>query len=440
MDLSEEQSMLRDSVTRYVRERHGFDGRMARLRAGRTFDADTWSELADLGLLAAGLPEACGGLGGGPLEVAVLMEVLGGGLLLEPVLAAAVLAGRCLIEAEEGALRQALLTDLAAGRCIPALAAFEPASRSRPTYCRTQAVAVGAGWRLEGAKCVVPGGAVADRFIVSARLAGAADDEAGISLFVLERGRAGLACTDYITLDDRPACDLALDGVQVGRADLLGVAGQGGRLLEVACDHALAASLAEAVGSMDAALALTLEHLKTRQQFGRPLAGNQALQHRLVDLHIAIEESRVMAWQAALALACEPPQAARRAVSAAKVLVGQAMRLVGQETVQMHGAIGTTFEAPIAHHFKRLSALRIEFGDADWHARRFAALTAPRPGRPSGPSGPGGPAGRADRAWGRRRTATRCRHEPAAASRFGRGTLRGRRPPIRPGRAAAGDR
>ena len=385
MELSEQQSMLRDSVERYVREHLGPLQRMQRLQTGRRFNPATWQTFAELGLFAAPFPESLGGLGGGAVDVAVVMQAFGNALVLEPYLAGVVFAGAAIARAD-GARRTALMAGLIDGTAIPALACFEAAGRFNPGFCATRAEIDGSGWRLYGHKSVVPGGGVANHFIISARIAGRDADPSGISLFVAERGRPGLTCVDQVTLDDRCVCDLRMEGLQVDVSHLLGTVGGGHAVIDAAFDHAVAASLSEAVGSMDAAMALTLEHLKTRHQFGRPLATNQALQHRLVDMHIAIEEARVMAWQAARLLDESESltiSSASSFISAAKVLVADAVRRVGQESIQLHGAIGTTHEAQISHLFKRLTAMRFEFGDADFHAQRYmeraAAARAPSP-------------------------------------------------------------
>lgn len=365
--------MLADALSRFVGDRYDTPRRMARLAAGQPFDPSVWREFAQMGLLGAALPEAVGGLGGGAVEQGLIAYAFGKGLVLEPFVASAVLAGSALLHAGQGARRDALLGELAGGSAIPVVAFVEPGARYRIEHCATTARVRDGGWALDGHKCVVLGGPSATHWIVAARTHGDPACADGITLFVLDREHPGLTRTDYVTMDDRPASDLRLRDVRVGDEHRLGKPGAGGAILARAVDFALAASLSEGVGAMDAALALTLDYLKTRQQFGRPLAAHQALQHRLVDAYIAIEESRVLARHAALTLDAAPAEAARQVVSAAKVLVGQAMRRVGQEVVQLHGAIGTTHEAPVSHYFKRLTVLRAEYGDADWHASRYAA-------------------------------------------------------------------
>lgn len=369
-ELSDEQSMLRDSVLRFVQDSYDFAERQRLKAAPLGYSADHWRHFADMGWLALPLAEANGGLGGTAVDVAVLTGALGRGLVLEPVLPSVLLGGR-LVEALGSATQKArLLPGLAAGEVRLALAFAEPASRYELQHVATRAVAAEDGWRLSGQKSVVLQAASADQLLVVARSAGAVGEAEGISVFLVAPEAAGLRRQDYRLADGQPASDLWLDQVP---AELLGpVPGTALPALREVLDHALCAICGEAVGIMGAVLELTRDYVRTRNQFGRAIGDNQVIQHRLADMFGATEEARALTDLTAMRLAEGDPRAsALVAAMAAKVLA--CARFVGEQGIQLHGGIGMTDAYPVGHYYKRLLTLEGVFGSAAHHLGRYAA-------------------------------------------------------------------
>lgn len=373
MDLSysEDQTLLADSVARFVRNEYGFETRRALAAGDAGFDAANWKAFAELGWLAIPFAEADGGLGGDPVATMVLMEQFGRGLVVEPYVPGILLGGALVAAAGDEAQRRRLLGGLIAGDTHLAFAHGEPEGRYTLAHVATRAEAADGGFALTGRKSVVHNAEAADALIVSARTAGATTDSDGLSLFVVPRGADGLTLRPYRTIDGLRAAEVALDGVAVAPDAVLGAPGGAFPVIEETVDRATAAVCAEAVGIMDVLRETTLEYLKTRKQFGRPLGSFQALQHRAVDMLVACEEARSLVLMATLSLD-SPPAERRRAVSAAKAHIGSAGRKVGQEAVQMHGGMGVTDELKVGHYFKRLTMIDTFFGDAAHHLDRFA--------------------------------------------------------------------
>lgn len=374
-ELDDHQVMLRDSVHRYIQDEYSFEQRRKRLHGAAGFDAPTWAQFAEFGWLAAPFDEQWGGLGGSAVEAGIVMEGFGQALVVEPYLPCVVLAGGAIADIGNDEQRQACLPAIAGGERLFALAWVEPQARYDLADCATTATPIegsDSGWVLRGRKALVLGGAGADRFVVAARSSGDRQDRNGIDLFLVDRDQVGVEVIPYPTFDGQRACDLVLHDVRVGADARLGAAGQGLDALERSIDRGISAIAFEAVGAMSALLDQTLEYLRGRSQFGRPLSTNQALQHRLVDMHIALEESRAMAGYGAFALSMPDASQRRKALSAVKIQIGKAARLIGQEAIQMHGAIGTTEECAASHYFKRLTAIELTFGNTSFHERRFA--------------------------------------------------------------------
>ncbi|MCH8183072.1 MAG: acyl-CoA dehydrogenase family protein [Proteobacteria bacterium] len=376
MDLSytNEQNLIRDSVQRFARDSYPFD---ARRRLGETsegFSRGTWKTFAELGWLGVALPEAYGGSGGSAVDVMILMEAFGRALVVEPYFTAAVLGGTALLLGGSEAQKRSLLPRLAAGELLPTLAFAEPQSRFDLGDVQTTARQDGAGFVIDGAKSVVFHAVSADIVIVPARTSGERRDEHGISLFLVEGDAAGLTRRDYPTVDGHRASELKFENVRVGGDALLGARDAALPLIETVVDHGTSAVCAEAVGIMAALYEATLEHLKTREQFGQPIGRFQVLQHRMVDIFAMCEQARSMALMAALTVGGPDPTARRKAVSAAKNYIGRAGRFVSQQAVQLHGAMGMTDELIIGHYFKRLTMIDTLFGNADHHLERFGRL------------------------------------------------------------------
>jgi alkylation response protein AidB-like acyl-CoA dehydrogenase len=368
-NFKEEQQQFADALKRWVSKDYSFEERRKIIASGEGVSSQAWATLAELGMTALPVPEEQGGFNGSAVDMFVVMQELGRGLVVEPYLATVV--GAQFLKLGGG--HEALLEQVAGGELKLACALGEKQSRHELRDIATTAAASGDGYVISGAKSVVLHGAQAGSLVVSARSGGGPRDEAGISLFVVPAGAPGLTITDYRTLDGMRAADIVFDQVRVDATALVGAAGEGWPILEAAADYGAGLLCAEALGAMEAIFVATLEYLKTRTQFGAPIGKFQALQHRMADMYIHLEQARSMALLAAVKLGSSDAEERRRVVSAAKYRVGQAARFVGQQAVQLHGGMGVTDELPAAHHFKRLTMIELSFGDSDHHLGRFMA-------------------------------------------------------------------
>ncbi len=357
-DFSDDQEMLRETVRRWVERGYDFERRRGIVKAGG-FARDAWQEIVDLGIVGLQVPEAQGGLGLGPVDAMVVLEELGRGLVLEPYADVALVA-TSLLKASADATASHRLQAIAEGRQIVVLAHEERRSRYRLDHVETAATTrAGAGWALSGTKIAVPAGAAADAFIVPARVRGGIDDGDGVALFLVAEDAPGVSVKPYPMQDGASGADLVLTGAE---ATLLLDAGMAMPALELAVDTGIAALCAEAVGAMDKLVALTVEYMNTRKQFGVAIASFQALRHRIADVKMQLELARSMSYYATLKLG-EAPAARRRALAQAKVQLGTSMRFVGQQCIQLHGGIGVTDEYAASHYFKRLTVIEMTFGD-----------------------------------------------------------------------------
>ncbi|MDB5971426.1 MAG: putative acyl-CoA dehydrogenase [Hydrocarboniphaga sp.] len=375
--LTDEQEMLRESARRFLEKECSLEQRLhAPVEGG--FDAARWSRFADMGWLAASLPEDCGGLGGDIVEAALLMEEFGRTLVVDPFWGIGVLAAQTLLAADAEKARE-LLPLLCAGELRPALAHHELQSRGVIEHVTTQARPAGDGaWTLHGEKTLVMGGNVADRFIVSARTAGDSRDRDGITLFLIDANAPGLQRRDVRLIDNRWTAEITLDRVQVTAADLLGEVGQGWTALEYGHARGLIALCAEAVGVMERAMWITRDYLRTRKQFGVTLNTFQALQHRMAEMLIELELSRSMVYRA-MAYLARPLAARQAALSVTKARVGQSGRFVCAHGIQLHGGIGVTEEYSIGHYFKRMTVFENELGSAQFHLEQLALCECAEP-------------------------------------------------------------
>ena len=358
-DFTDDQNALREAVARWVDKGFGFDRRHALAKAGGATRA-VYAELAELGMTGLAVPEAHGGMGFGAVEAMVVMEELGRGLVNAPFAHGALVAPALLAAAPE-AVQADWLPHVADGSALVVLAHQERAARYRLNHVVTRATRSGDGWTLSGTKSAVPAGDEADAFVVPARIGGADDDATGIGLFLVQAGGAGVAVRGYPTQDGARAAELALSAAP---AVLLTEDGFGP--LQRAVDIGIAAISAEGVGLMDQLTRTTVEYLNTRKQFGVTLSTFQALRHRIADVKMQLELARSMSYYASLKLG-EPEAPRRRAISQAKVQIGQSARFVGQQCVQLHGGIGVTDEYVGSHYFKRLTMLEMQFGDTLHH-------------------------------------------------------------------------
>jgi pimeloyl-CoA dehydrogenase small subunit len=371
-DLSEEQRLLKDSVDRLMADRYDFESRRRHGAGPEGFSRDLWRAYAELGLLGLPFAEEHGGFGGGPVEIMLVMEAFGRALALEPYLPTVLLGGGLLRHGGSAAQRAEHLPRVASGEHLLAFAQTERQSRYDLHDVGTTARRDGAGFVLSGHKSVVLHGDSADALLVTARTAGGRRDRDGIGLFVVDAKAPGVSRRGYPTQDGQRAAEVAFEDVAVGAEAAVGDPEGALPLVERVVDEAMAALAAEAVGAMDEMLKLTVEHLKTRRQFGTAIGAFQALQHRSVDMFVALEQARSMAMFAAMMAADENPGERRRAVAGAKVQIGRSGRFVGQQAIQLHGGVGVTMEYKVGHLFKRVTMIDAAFGDADHHLARLA--------------------------------------------------------------------
>lgn len=369
-NLSEEQKMLRDVVARFVRDHYDLKAHRAAAASEAGFRRELWEQFAELGWLGLAQGEAVGGLGLSFVEVAIVMEELGRGLVLEPYLSSAVLCAHMLKEADEAEAGNTPLRALVAGKLFAALAHSEAGARyDLASVQETIATREGGGYRINGRKTLALGAPAADVLIVSARVA---NDPAGrFALFMVDPATSGLTMEPYPLIDYSRAADVRLANVAVAKDAMLIGPQRALAALEEAVDLATLASVAEALGCMESILDQTAQHLKTRVQFGNPLGKFQALQHRMAEMFVEVQESRSILYQAIASLA-RGANARRTAVSAAKAYVGNAGKIVGEHAIQLHGGIGVTEEVAVGHYYKKLVLFEKLFGDRDFHLDRFA--------------------------------------------------------------------
>ena len=371
---TEEQLALQDTLQRFIARDYDFERRRALTRSPLGYSPQAWAQYAELGLLGLPFPEEYGGLSGTGIDVMLVMESVCQGLLLEPYWSSVVLCGGLIRDAASPGIKQEILPQIAGGKVKLAFACYEAKARYDLGRVESRATHAGDGWRLSGKKSVVLDAPSADYLLVSARTAGAGADPEGVSLFLVRKDAPGVGVRSYPTQWGGRAADVEFVDVVVGRDALIGAAGQALTVMEQAVDAGIAALCAEALGIMVALNQATLNYTKTRKQFGLPIGSFQALQHRMADMFIATEQTRSMAIVAALNAGSDDARQRRRAISGAKAYIGQASRFVGQQAVQLHGAMGVVDDVVVSHYFKRLTMIDMTFGDADYHLGRVSEL------------------------------------------------------------------
>ncbi|MET4482124.1 acyl-CoA dehydrogenase family protein [Bradyrhizobium sp. F1.13.3] len=371
IQLTEEQELLRSSIQRLLRDQYDFDERRKIVATDEGWSRKHWSAFAELGLCAAPFQESSGGLGGGTLATMIVMQEFGRNLVVEPYFETVVLAGGLIEEAGSPEQRQALLPGIMDGSAIWTLAWAEGRSRYDFDNVATTARREGDHFVLSGTKAAVIGAPWADKLIVSARTSGEPRDRAGVSLFVLDRHSPNLHLQSFKTIDGRRAAELTLMDVRVPASQMLGAEGEGVAVLEACRDRAIAALCAEAIGAMSVLNSTTLEYSKVRKQFGAALGTFQVLQHRMVDMFIALEEAVSLTQHLNLSMAAREPNGSKMAAGA-KSKVGYAARFIAEQAVQLHGGMGMSDELDVGHYFKRISSINIQFGDPAYHLMRYA--------------------------------------------------------------------
>ena len=360
-DYNEEQQLLADSVRRFIQKDYEFEGRKKIVASAGGWSESVWGTFAEMGLTGIPFSPDYGGFGGGAIDLLSVMEAFGEGLVVEPFLAT-LMGAQCVARAGSDTQKKAILPAVVEGKLKMAFAFSEKGARYDLAHVKTTAKKSGSGWTLDGEKVVVLGAPAAAKLVVSAKT------PAGLSLFLVDA--KGVKMKPYRTLDEMRAADVLL---QNAPGELLGAEGQALPVIEEAVDFATALVCAEAVGAMKFSCDATLEYLKTRKQFGVPIGTFQALQHRIVDMYVAYEQAKSMAF-----LACSQADSASnakersRAISAAKIKIADNARLIRQEAIQLHGGMGMSEELKVSHSFRRLTMIAQQFGDADHHLERFA--------------------------------------------------------------------
>lgn len=371
-DLTEEQSILKDSLDRLLAAGYGFEQRKRAMGSPEGWSAEMWRSYAEMGLMALPFSEEDGGIGGGPAETMIVMEALGRVLALEPYFPTVVLGGGFLRLGGSAAQRAEHIPGVVDGSRKLAFAQAERHSRYDLHHVETTARRDGSGYILSGAKGVVLHGDSADTLVVTARTAGGTRDEGGIGVFLVDANAAGVSRQGYVMQDGLRAAEILLDGVKVGADAVLGDSEGGLPLVRRVVDQAIAALAAESVGVMSAMHALTLDYIKVRKQFGVPIGMFQALQHKAVDIYVALEQARSITLYATTMADSDDAAERARAMHAAKVEIGRGGRLAGENAIQLHGGVGMTMEYAIGHYFKRMTMIDLTFGDHDHHLRALA--------------------------------------------------------------------
>ena len=370
-NLSEEQTMIQDSVARFVQDHYAFDKRNATLALPHGFSSEHWQQFAELGWLSIPFEQDFGGFGGGPVDTMVIMQEFGRGLVAEPYLPTVLLFGALLQAGASEELKQDLIPQIVAGELQGAFAFSERQSRYAITDVKTRARQEGVNWLLNGEKTVVLNGGAAEKLVVLARSSGEQYDENGLTLFLVDAFAEGVTATSYRLTDGREAANITLEDVTAEA--VIGGLGEGYTLMSPVVDRAVLAVAGDALGAMESLNTQTLEYLKTRKQFGTHIGSFQALQHRMVDMFAACENTKSLLYRAVCAVDAGDEDA-QRSLLALKVMVGRAGRKIGGEGIQMHGGMGMTEELSVGSYVKRLMIANTLFGDADHHQQRFSEL------------------------------------------------------------------
>ena len=379
-EFSEEQTMIKDSVSRFVREQYDFDTRRGIIESDDGISREFWSMFAELGWLSVPFAEEYGGFGGTVIDIAAVMEEMGKGIVVEPYVSTVVVFGGLLSASTNSALKEAVIPSIIDGACLGSFAYMEPQSRYEMSDVSTTATASGDGYTLNGVKTVVANGGTANKFVVSARTSGGQFDHSGVSLFLVDATAPGVEVKAYKMMDGQSAATLTLTDVAVDQSQLLNSVGEGMDLIEQVMPKILIGLSAEALGIMATLNTLTVDYSKTRQQFGTPISSFQVLQHRMVDTFMACEQSKSMLYRGL----CESKSvsegetdgsALAKTVHALKATVARYGKTIGEEAIQLHGGIGMTDELNIGHYVKRLMMINTAFGDGDYHQKKFNQIS-----------------------------------------------------------------
>ena len=371
--LSDEQKQLQDLIQQFIQKDYPFDVREKLVKSEDGFSKEFWKTFSTFGLLAMPFPEEDGGYNGGPVDIMVILEAFGTGLIVEPYIPNIVLSGNLISNLGTQNQKDAILPNLFSGDMHLAFAFAEPQSRFDLNDVTTSAEEDGDNFKINGYKSVVMNGPAADKLIISVRTSGNQLDKSGISLFIVDREASGVSLRDYSNIDGSKASELTLENVVLSKDAMLGEEGNAFSSIEHVVNLATLAISAEAIGIMQKMNELTLEYTKTREQFGQALSQFQALQHRMVDCFMVHEQTKSLLLMAATKLNDQAEDAVK-SISALKYQVGNAAKLIGEESIQLHGGMGVTEEMSIGHYFKRLTTIRTIFGNSDYHLKKYSSL------------------------------------------------------------------
>ena len=373
-DFTEEQTMIKDSVSRFVRDEYDFDTRRSIIDSEEGISRKFWTMFAELGWLSVPFAEEYGGFGGSVEDIAAVMEELGKGIVVEPYASTVVVFGGLLSASDNSALKEEVIPAVIDGSCMGSFACVEAQSRYELSDVATTAVAADGGYTINGEKTVVANGGTANKFVVSARTSGGQFDRDGVSLFLVDATTAGVDVKSYKMMDGLSAATVTFKDVVVTESQLLNAAGEGMALIDQVMPQILMALSAEALGIMATLNTLTVEYTKVRQQFDTPISSFQALQHRMVDTFMACEQTKSMLYRGLCQAGEDDREALSKSVHALKATVARYGRLVGEEAIQIHGGIGMTDELNVGHYVKRLMMINVSFGDGDFHQKKFNQL------------------------------------------------------------------
>ena len=369
-ELSEEQQMLVDSISKFLQNDYDFETRRKLAASELGYSADNWKTFAELGWLSVPFAEENGGFGGSAIDVMLMMEAFGKALITEPFIPTVILGGRLVELLGSAEQKESLLASVIQGELQMALAYDEPGARGNPACVAATAEPDGDSYRISGRKVMVLNGHAADKLLVTARTGGALTDADGISVFVVDSADTGVEATPYFAMEGGRAANIALNGA---KGELLGSLGAALPAVDAILDEAVIAMGSEAVGAMEVLYKTTVEYCKTRKQFGVPIGKFQVLQHRMVEMFMAHELTQSSMYMAGLRN-LEGGDIAKKAASAFKVQVGKSGRYIGQQAVQLHGGMGMTDELNVGFYFKRLTAIDALLGNMDYHLNRYASV------------------------------------------------------------------
>ncbi|MDG1311805.1 MAG: acyl-CoA dehydrogenase family protein [Porticoccaceae bacterium] len=374
-DFTEEQTMIKDSVSRFVRDEYDFDTRTKIVGSEEGISREFWSMFAELGWLSVPFAEEYGGFGGSVEDIAAVMEELGKGIVVEPYASTVVVFGGLMAASTNDALKAAVIPSIIDGSCMGSFASTEAQSRYEMSDVATTATACDGGYKINGEKTVVANGGTANKFVVTARTSGEQFDRNGVSLFLVDADASGVEVKSYKMMDGQSAATVTLNDVVVAESQLLDTVGEGMDLIDQVMPQILMGLSAEALGIMGTLNSTTVEYTKVRQQFDTPISSFQVLQHRMVDTFMAYEQTKSMLYRGLCQTGENDRAELLKTVHALKATVARYGRLVGEEAIQIHGGIGMTDELNIGHYVKRLMMINVTFGDGDYHQKKFNQLS-----------------------------------------------------------------